>query len=113
MATKPRRVNYFIQKRKDGLRAVFRSNPRFKPNTGFAGRATLKRVSKRFSIITKTGFSAEEKLVANKIFELLSKNEKMSYNELYSRVSSIFRKMNLKLGAQPINNYSVQRLYKN
>lgn len=108
-----KRTNYFLKQTKKGPVAFFgerKSLPLVRK--GFLKLVTIKGVTKGFNITLEKTLSAEERIVTTKIFDLLSLDNKISYNELYSRVSSFFAKRGLKLGKRPINNNSVETLYK-
>lgn len=112
MPVKPKSSYYFIQKGRRGLVAAFPGHQPLRLNAGFEKRVTLKRISPEFEKILQNGFTMEEKLVAGKMIEILAKNEKISYDELFSRVASAFSKIGLKLGKNQINMHSAMQLYK-
>jgi hypothetical protein len=105
--------NFFIHQTAKGKVACFGRKPLARTaRTGFVRTATIKKPAINFGEKLRTNFTTEEKLVAGKIMELLQKNNKTSYDELYSRVSSWFSKIGLRLGTQIINNNSVAQLCK-
>lgn len=108
-----KKTNYFLKQTKKGQVAFF-SERKSMPlvRKGFLKLVTIKGVAKGFNASLEQNLSAEEKIVATKIADILNANNKTSYNELYSRVSSFFAKRGIKLGKQPINNNSVATLYK-
>lgn len=79
---------------------------------GALKRVTIKRVSKEFMEKINFGLSEEEKLGATIIFNLISRNEKVSYDEMQSMVSTMMRRANIKLKNKVANNNSVIVLYK-
>ena len=111
---KPKTKNYFIQQTKKGPKAAFvRTRPTPIINQGFLKRIVEKSVAPNFKLILQEGFTQEEKIAAEKIREMITKNSKISYDEVYSRVSSMFRaELNLKLGKRPINKNSVAQLFR-
>ncbi len=112
--TRPVSKNYFLRQTKKGMIASFTTKRKSIPlvRKGFLKLVTVKGMTSKFTAVVEQNLTVEEKLVAAKISELLKSNNKTSYNELYSRVSSFFTKKGIRLGKQPINNNSVETFYK-
>ena len=112
--TRPTTRNYFVKQTKKGMLASFVATRKPTPLTrrGYLKFVTIKGVTSKFNSVIEQNLATEEKIVAAKISDILRTNNKTSYNELYSRVSSLFAKQGIRLGKQPINNNSVATLYK-
>lgn len=107
-----KRKNYLpLRTAKKPLKAVAKKGL-LQISKGALKRVTIKRVSKEFMQKINFGFSEDEKFAATIIFNLISKNEKVSYDEMQSMVSTMMRRANIKLGNKVANNNSVMVLYK-